>query len=493
MLLMCAVLVLGQVARAEEGMGHWSLSDCVRAGLANNIQLRNAGIDRSLAEEQGISVRTILDPRLAFGTAYGESELTDSRSFVPGEKETLDFSAKLKKAFSTGTRAELAMYQNRFRLGDGTNSLFGGLIPQYSSGLSLSVSQSVLKNAFGDIDRSLLESAALGSAIAAAVYQGKRQAVILDVVCAYWNVYAAGMNYRTGIESLERARRLLATNRERVADGLLDETDVLAVEALIAMRAVDVLALSNSVAGAKDLLLNLVEPSGESWQEIKVGFPSEHRVEEKPSDKDALASALENRRDLAVVEMLVDQAELELLMKKSAARADLQLVGNVSVGASDAGLIDLLEFSDSGWAVGLSLEIPLFRTAEKSAVRQATLQLKKARNNAESLRNAVELECRMATRALVASLTRVEAVKLAMELQKRKLDLERSKFENEGRSATQWVIQAEDDFSVAEMAYNLAISECEKSVAHYRMAKGLDPVSLSEDQVSKVPPGEGVE
>lgn len=480
MLLMCAVLLFRSATHAEDEVRTISLSDCIRAGLTNNIKLQNAGIDRAIGQEQAISARAMLDPRLAMGTTYGQSELTDSRSFVPGQKETVDVSARLQKAFSTGTRAELGLYQNRFRVNEGTNSLFGGLIPQYSSGLSLSMSQSLLKNAFGDIDRSLLASAELGSAIAGAIYWRERQSVMLDVVSSYWDLYAAGMNYRTGMESLERARRLLTTNRERVADGLLDETDVLAVEALIATRAVDVLALSNAVAGAKDVLLNLVEPSGEHWDDIRIGFPPNHQVAQEHLEGDPVAVALANRRDVAAVEMLVDLAEMDLLMKKSVARPDLQLLGSVSIGASDSGLDDLFEFSDSGWTVGLSLEVPLFRTAEQSAIRQARLQMKKAMNNSDSLRNAVELECRMATRALVTGQERGKATKRAMELQKRKLDLEKQKFENEGRSATQWVIQAEDDVSIAEMAFNLAIAEYEKSAARYRMAMGLDPVALDE-------------
>jgi len=475
---MCGVLSCCRLVWGEHAPECWDLKTCVRHGLAQNLRLRNAELDERIAAERAISATGLFDPFLSASASHTDSEITDARSFLTNDKQITDYGAELRKTFSTGTRLAVSADQSRLETG-GTN-LFR--IPPYSSRVGISVSQSILKNAFGDIDRNTLRHARAGRTVAEHLHKRERQLLSLQICEAYWDLHTAGMSYAVGLDSLGRARALLASNRGKLEDGLLDETDILAAEARIATRSVDVLALSNRVEDARDSLRNIIQVPVDSWDSVRFSFPGGESVRSavKPfavGSGSARKTALRLRPDLQALKGLAEQAGMDLQIKQSRSRHDLELVAGLARGSSGESSGESRELDDPEWMVGLQLDVPLRRTSEKSAVRQSELGLTKRKNDVALLEDAIALECLSTARLLSTGCKRVAATEKVVNLQQKKLKQERKKFE-QGRSSTHWVIQFEDDFDYASKAYHVALAEYQKAVARYRFAQGQDPVEV---------------
>jgi outer membrane protein TolC len=145
------------------------------------------------------------------------------------------------------------------------------------------------------------------------------------------------------------------------------------------------------------------------------------------------------------------------------------------------------DFDRDIWAVGVALELPLWKTATKAAVRQAELQIRRIDREYEALERSVLLECRLAARYAKTSAERVKATAKALALQGRKLELEQVKLA-QGRSTTRFVIEYQDDLEFAQLAAVDAVARFEKDLAQYRLVQGilletigLDEAGLAED------------
>jgi len=448
----------------------FSLQDCVAYGLEHSLALRNAALDEAVVQSRVDAVDGAYDPRLRGEVSYTDSEARDSASFFLEDRKLTVGELSLGKAFRTGTRAELRVTHSHIEAG-GDISAF--LTEPYSSLAGLRLSQSILRNAFGDADRARRRGADAGGAAAGLAYERDAELLAGQVADAYWDVQMARKNFDTGRDSLARAERLLATNRAHVEDGLLEETDMLAFEALIATRRVDVLSLSNAVANATDALKNTMQLPRGDWAEVRIAPAGQSALEVKPVDGAASETSL--RKDLAALSELEKQTEAELDIRASEFRHDLQLFGEIGRGSSGVDFDGSVEFDDNAWTVGLMLDAGWGRTAEQSELEEARLLHEKAVNSRKAMAAAIELECSVADRNLQNGRERVAKTRLARDLQARKLALEQEKFD-QGRSTVSVIIHYEDDLAVADMEYNLAVASYHKATIQHRLAHGQAPV-----------------
>ncbi len=476
------VLLAPRVLQAEPRT--FTLQDCVAYGLEHSLALRNAAIDEAVVQSRVDAVDGAYDPRLHGQLSYTDSQIRDATSLFLSDRQLTAGELSLGKAFSSGTRVELRVEHSRIEAGGELSTL---LTEPYSSVAALSLSQSILRNAFGQADRARRRGADAGGTAARLAYEREAELLAGRVADAYWDVQMARKNFDTGRDSLSRAQRLLETNRIRVDDGLLDETDLLSFEALIATRRVEVLSLSNAVANTTDALKNMMQLPRDEWGTVQIANEGSVlkitlNCEEAASSKedDSLSVIFRTdparvRKDLAAVAALVSQAEAKLEMRASEFRHDLRLFGEVGRGSSAEDLDGSIEFDDDAWSVGVMLDVGWGRTAERSALEEARLLHEKAVNNRKALNAAVELECSVADRNLHNGWERVVETRRARDLQQKKLALEQEKFE-QGRSAINLIVQYEDDFALASQGHNVALASYQKAIVQYRLAHGEVPV-----------------
>ncbi|NQU38462.1 MAG: TolC family protein [Lentisphaerae bacterium] len=474
----CSALLLVCVATVCRGESRsFSLVDCVTYGLEHSLALRNAAIDEAISRARMERVEGAYDPRVSGELSYTDSELRDATSFFLVDHRLTAGGVSLGKAFDSGTRVALRADHSHIEAGGDVGAL---LTTPYSSALTLSLSQSLLRNAFGRSDQARRAGAHAMSRAARLAYGRECELTAGRIAEAYWVLYSARKNCETGQESLARAEELLATQRDRVEDGLLERTDLLASEALIATRQVEVLSLSNRVENAEELLKNSMQLPHAEWADVSIVAADDAALAERlvapiEESEATYRAALAARKDLAAMAELMVQAESDLEWQKSEYRHDLELFGQLGRGSSDQDVEGSLAFDDSAWMVGLRVDIGWGRTAERSLLREARLMHRKAVNNRDSMQAAIGLECARAVRNEDNGWERVAATRHAADLQSRKLTLEQEKYE-QGRSAIHWIVQFEDDYALAQANYNLALAAYHVAVVQYRLARGDAPV-----------------
>lgn len=451
------------------------LEQCIKIGLENNLQLQNEKMRRDMAETEIVAAGKVYDTLLSVGGTHSDSKIPDAGSFYSGAgTEVTDASAELSRALPGGTRLSLEMRQTKLTM---NNPVFE--IPPYSASASFSISQSLMRNAFGATDRALMRRAEHGSDIAENVYKREEELLALRIVEVYWDLYAARRGYEAVSESIGLAQRLLEVNRRREKDGLLDATDVLAAEAALAVRSADLLELSNRVDNASDMLTHVIQLPREEVDNVTFIYPTESQLSETGSDElargvDLNKTAFENRTDFIALQARVIQAEINLDIQKDALRPDLKLIGTIARGQSDISFRDSLAVEESEWVVGARFETSFGKSMERSNCRKAELALKEAENNLNDIKDAISRECSSAQRSLVNADSRVEAVRRAMILLEKRLSEEEKKFE-QGRSDSRWIIQAQDELTLARMSYHTALAEYKKASERYHVALGLEP------------------
>jgi outer membrane protein len=467
-MLITFLLILAGTATAETRT--LDLKDCIRLGLTNNLKLQNAKLQAEMVGEGISAARARYDSRVALTASKSESDIPEPGSFFDGHREVTDARAELSKSLASGTR--LGLSAGLSELAIETPDTFS--ISPYSAGVSFTLSQSLLKNAFGDLDRATVRSAEYRYLMATSMYRREIDLLTYTIEKAYWTLFAARANHTIGTESLALARTLLTTNRKRFEDGLLDETDVLSAEAVIATREAELISLRNRVDRATDQLAHIIQLPRSRISAPTFVYPDALlQIQHRPTHQEALYKlALANRADLISFISAAQRAESDVKAKKSATKPDLSIFGSLDKGSSDTSRADSLGVNEDGWTVGVKFETTLSRTAEKGALRNAEREFKKAANDVADMKAAIDYECRSASRVLNASLEQVSATKRATRLRERRLKLEQDKFD-QGRSDTRWVVQAQDELILSRMAHQLSLANSRKAEAASRAAAGL--------------------
>lgn len=457
-----------------------NLDQCLEIGLKNNLKLRNKAIETLIAEAGVSRAEAIYDTHFIADAQHADTSIPEAGSFFAGHNKLTDVSASLQKNFSTGTKLDLTAGYSDYAI-PGNEFI---QIPPYHAALSLSVSQSLLRNSFGSLDRARVEYAEYGRIIAENILDRETDLLALNITEAYWDLYATHYNHEEGLLSLELAKELLKTNRIKEKDGLLEETDIIAAEALIETRNVEMLVLSNAMGNAADYLANLIQLPINERESVNFVFPdqlmdSDASFESYADGNVLYHAALTNRADVSALSQSIAQADTDIEVKKSGMKPKLELTGGVSRGDTDLEQNNSLALGETAWMVGVKFETSLSRSLEKSDLKISTLAQEKARNDLKSLKDAIYLECRSVARACQSSRERVLATARASKLQEKRLKLERAKFD-QGRSDTRWVIGAQDDQVYMRILHHRALADYRKAQAGYLVVQGLAPVRSTE-------------
>lgn len=464
----------------------FDLDDCLRYGLEHSLSLQNAALDEDVAVARSEGVNGLYDPRLAGSLTYSDSEIRDSTSFFLQDRRVTSAGVELGQQLRSGTRLGVSLEHSHI---DAGGDAAGFVSQPYASSVTFSASQSILRNAFGAVDRARLRAARLGREAAALALQRERRMLAARIAEAYWWVYSAGKNFSAGRDSLARAETLRNTNRGRFDDDLIDETDLLASEALVAVRRGELRSVSNQLETAAEMLKNVIQLPPREWSSTRIRVPDDDRETRlaepvKTSFERAAREALRQRTDLQALQKLAEQAESDVKIRESEFRHDLEVFGQYGLGDAADSRGESFGFGDDGWLIGVQAEIAWGRRAGQSALDEAELQARRAANNLAALEDAIGMECASAVRRVNVGLQRIADTVLTRDLQRRKLALEQEKFE-QGRSSINWLIRYEDDYAAARIACNLALADYQNALVRYRLAVGDE--SLTDPDASSAP------
>ncbi len=451
----------------------FSLEDCVAYALGQNLELRDAELAADQAATQVMRARGVYDPVLRLQALHEDAELSTGPISSEGGSETTMGDVRFAERFRYGTDVALVARSRRNTFESSTPGLFS--FPEYQSYAGIEVGQSLWRNRGGRQDRAVLEQAAYAAEAARWSIDRRREEIASSVGSLWWDAAAAVHVYESRKRAVERLSEQLKVNRARVEDGLLDETEILEAEAAIAVTEVDVIRARHDVARIEDQLKNRMNLAREDWDRVSFRYPPASDMarvmEDVPPVFEAFATAIGQRDDLQVFDMRIRSIDAEIAVADDEIRPDARIEGSYALGDDADAWADSLAFNKSNWSIGATLELPFGRRAPRAERMRLELEKARIRNEANLLEQSIFVECRRAIRNLDTTTEAVAATLKAMQLQKRKLELEREEFDR-GKSSTRFLVDFENDFEFAELDAIVARTEYEKALLDLATATG---------------------
>jgi outer membrane protein TolC len=451
-----------------------SLSQAIEQALENNLNLRLKQDDVKLAEGDAQKAQARFDTFLSAEASAASKEMTPLFQRGAKEEDSSKFNGKIQKRFTTGTEIDLGIQNGRFK-NDTEGILFD---PAYSSTLSLSVSQPLLKGWGTDIQMAEIQAAE--KQLQAFTYLVDSQAADLAALVkkAYWNLVFAWQDIKVQKLSLTLANTLLEETGEKINAGKLAPVEIYQPQSEVARREETLIASERAIGVADDELKLLL--NSRDWLAT---FDPTEKPDTTPVQLDQaviLSNALTNRPDVKAADLQVDAAKISTRLAEDNIRPSLALVGMVGYGGTDDAYNEALEAAfdntDTEWQIGLNFSIPLANDAAKGTLTRAMAAHNKAITNARLLRLRVKKAVRTTVRDVHLAIKAMEATRKTSLATLKRLEAEQAKFEA-GRSTTLDVLIAQDAYSQALSQENRTNIVYVQSLAEIDRIQGLITIS----------------
>lgn len=487
-----------------------SLEDCIVKAMKNNL---GVAIQVLTPQIRDLSVRAANEkflPSLSLNY-YTTDQQQASYSFLEAADvlttEIQQYSLDITQQIPFGGNFNLSLSNNKYD----TNRTGTTINPSYRSTLRLDFTQPLLKNFGYRMSRREIIIAQNNLNISEKDLQRTLQDTIYSVEEAYWNLLASIEALKVSQQSLQLARDFLERQKRAVEVGTEAPIEILTAQSEVASREADILAAEALVKNNEDRLKLIINLATEVPDvDILTIIPEElPEFEKKEINLDeAIVTALQNRPDLESTRIGIKNSELNLDYAKNQQLPTLNLnasywspgvsgtqiiyertpenplgvkVGEIPGGISEA-FEDVFGFEYRNWSISLSLDVPLNTFISRANLAQAKVDLEQATLQLEKQKQDIYLEIKQAVRAVETNYRRVEAYKVARELQEQKLEAEEEKFKV-GLTTPYLVLQYQRDLANSQNQELQSIVDYNLSLASLERALGI---SLKEKNISMV-------
>ncbi|MBD3271900.1 MAG: hypothetical protein GF384_05130 [Elusimicrobia bacterium] len=430
-----------------------TIFETVKRALQNNYRIAIIQKEIEISRYTLLSNRGLYDPRLAMNVSYVDSEEKQVSTVFGTRTRTTDLGLGIDQYLFTGGELGVSVSGQKYD----SNSIFLTLNPSYSSKLSLDFSQPLLRNFWGKQDKEAIFLSKQGVLIADQQVYEQIADFIVHIHQLYWNVVME--TKRVGIlkDSLQRAKNLLEHYRKKYRLGLVEETDILQLEAVIAIRETELLRAEDAKQNARDELVSALYARGLAENRditpAESFFIPDETYEREPLD-DIRQIAFAKRWDINRAQYELENAAYRMRARRNEHLPALDFIGNLSYTGLGGGRKDSYNSIKSGdypiWSTGLVFSLPIGNRRLSGRYQIAQEEYEIARLQREEVEKNILLETAALYRHLETSITSVQAALKAERLHEKKLKLEEEKF-RQGRSSVKMVIDFQDDLENAQL------------------------------------------
>ena len=430
-----------------------SLDEFIKTAVKNNPQYRISAQDYLIALEQNKSANSLQDWNLVASGYFNEANPPQASSFSPSYQKIASYSFGASKYLAaSGTGIEIKNSNTRMAANYGSASAFFPTSPYYTSNLSLTITQPLLRNAFGLATRNNLAMADSALSIAKVKLSEDWENFLTTLKEEYfkWQLCHLNItNYQTKVKKVEDQ---LALVKKQNRYGLSEDLDLVQIEQKLQgykiMLAQAEMACDNQTEKVLGLIKksNLDDPTISPEKFVKDGtvLPKEQ----------AIAYLLNNSNLKQTTDLLVKIQQQNLNSKDNQLLPDLNLIAQYKPNALT------YNFSDSVMRVGSKSEYSITLSASRTLANdQANAEANKAKAEYEKvlkIQDNTLLNAQVGLTNLYTTLSYLDSMlelnKQSLKLAQERLTLEQKKF-NQGRSSVFFVLQAEDDVLAADNTY----------------------------------------
>ncbi len=437
-----------------------SLIEVYERARLSDPQIREADALRLANREALPQSRSALLPQINFNYNYEEQEQDGSSSFLQVNQQTLE-TTPVPRDFNENADTKtwrLELRQSVFR---------------WDQWVQFRRSEKVAAQA--EID-----------------YSAAQQDLMLRVSQRYFDVLAAKDTLDSAEAALESTARQLEQAEKRFEVGLIAITDVQEAQAAYDNTVAAVIAAKRDLATAAEFLREI---TGESYQELQQPGDDLPLAMPTPADEDMWVNrSLEQNLTLLSSRVNLDIARDDIKIQRTGYFPTLELVastGNFDQttdgdSTTDFGDGPITSPTDSDAdvdtdSIQLQFNIPIFQGGRvRSNVREAVYRQRAAKEQLERVMRATERESRDAYLSLMAEISRVKALRRAVESSQTALEATEAGFEV-GTRTTVDVLDARRRLFESETNYARSKYDYIVNIIRLKQAAGiLSPRDLLE-------------
>ncbi len=310
-----------------------SLNDAIKRALENNNDIEVARDDVRFAETQLRALEGIFDPIFAITPQY-DKRISPQQSSLGGgsvtSTTTYSWSPSVQKQFGRGGGNYFLQFQNSHT--DTSNS-FSLLNPFYSSNLSLTFTQPLLRDRSIDNNRRQIRIQRKRLDQSDADFRQRTIDVITRVQQAYWELVFALRDQQNQLANLNLSRESLRNVEAQIAAGAKAPLERAEVQTELANRETAVYSAIQAVAIAENNLKVLIfkDPNSPEWS-AQLTPTDTPKFDTTPVNlPDALKAARDNRPELRRLRLQNDINDIDIRFFKNQTKPQVDLVGTVAL------------------------------------------------------------------------------------------------------------------------------------------------------------------
>ena len=313
-----------------------ALNDAIKRALENNNDIEVARDDVRIAETQMRALEGIFDPVFEITPQYDkriapvQSELSGGGSTGTTSTTTYTWSPSVTKQFGRGGGNYFLQFSNSHT---NTSNSFSLLNPFYSSNLSLSFTQPLLRDRSIDNNRRQIRIARKRIDQSDADFRQRTIDIITRVQQAYWELVFALRDQQNQLANLNLSRESLRNIEAQIAAGAKAPLERAEVLTELANRETALLTAVQTVAIAENNLKILIfkDPSSADWS-AQLTPTEQPKFDTTPVNlPEALKAARDNRPELRRLRLQNDINDIDLQFFKNQTKPRIDLVGAVAL------------------------------------------------------------------------------------------------------------------------------------------------------------------
>lgn len=450
-----------------------SIEDCRAAALSNNLDLKVAMLDPTIAKEGVSQEEAKFESLFTLRSVWSETDSPTASDLDSSAARSKSIEPGVRIPLRTGETVQVSLPVSRLE----TNNSFSTLNPSYTSDLAFSLSQPLLRGAGRRANTYSIKIASLSaqSSEAATKLEAIRQLAAVDR--AYWRLFrvrreleVAQQQYELAVAQLERAQR-------RVNAGGVAEIEVIRAQAGVADRLEAIIvAANNALTQQRELkrIINRADLPVDSDTQIITTTPPDPAefVFDAPT---LIDTALHERMEMLQLELQLAADALTVDFNRSQAlplvTMDYTYRVNGLGGSLNRSFQVLRDNRFENWSIGLSAQVPIGNEAARSRIRQSILQRLQRLSTKEAREQSIRREVLDAIDTINSGWQRVLASRQSVILNTRALQAEQRQFDV-GNSTSTNVLDAAARLAESQVAEVRALTDYQVAQIDLAFATG---------------------
>lgn len=455
-----------------------TLDEVERRALERNPEIAQARLETDVADYTVAESRTAYTPSLNVSFNQRSQTIPSTSQLAGGQGQVTNDTSNYTTALSQRLPWGGGSYSVEFNSNRAASSnVFATFNPSFTSGVSASITQPLLKGFRFDAARAQIEIADLNRTIASSQIRQQTAVTLHAVRRAYWELVYAVDALETARRSEALARRNLEENNLRVQLGTLAAIDIVESEAEIASRHQATVqaegAWRNAQVNLKELIV--ADTTDPLWATTLTPVERPAAAAAAIDLPAAIANAMASRTDLEMSRKQLQSSEVNVRLANEERKPGVDLT--VAYGASGVGGTQILRGTDAlggtvigtvpgsyvdalssllgmdypTWSVGINFNLPIGKKAADAAYARGLVEKRQADLRIETLQLQVAADVTRSAEAVHNAEEQVQAAAAARQAAQRRLQAEMARREA-GMSTTFLVLQAQRDLATAETA-----------------------------------------